>query len=112
LAQKSRIKISVDPVMGIQPFHCRSIAFRLGFSGDQAKQMMKINLESSEVLDCALGAIGADALFAFSGSTASVWSAAAITKAFSAVAKKFLRPVGVAIAVDSFGLCISHESLD
>ena len=36
------IKISVDPVMGIQPFHCRSIAFRLGFSGDQAKQMMKI----------------------------------------------------------------------
>ena len=36
------IKISVDPVMGIQPFHCRSIAFRLGFSGNQAKQMMKI----------------------------------------------------------------------
>ena len=36
------IKISVDPVMGIQPFHCRNIAFRLGFSGDQAKQMMKI----------------------------------------------------------------------
>ena len=52
--------------------------------------MMKINLESSEVLDCALGAIGADALFAFSFSTASVWSATAITKAFSAVAKKFL----------------------
>ena len=77
-----------------------------------AKQMMKINLESSEVLDCALGAIGADALFAFSFSTASVWSAAAITKAFSAVAKKFLGPVGVAIAVVSFGLCISHESLD
>ena len=39
---KKIIKISVDPVMGIQPFHCRSIAFRLGFSGDQAKQMMKI----------------------------------------------------------------------
>jgi len=30
----------------------------------------------------------------------------------SAVAKKFLGPVGVAIAVISFGLCISHESLD
>lgn len=39
---KKIIKISVDPVMGIQPFHCRSIAFRLGFTGDQAKQMMKI----------------------------------------------------------------------
>ncbi|NDE09634.1 MAG: hypothetical protein EBZ95_03610 [Chitinophagia bacterium] len=77
-----------------------------------ARQMMKINLESSEVFDCALGAIGADVLFAFSGSTASVWTVAAITKAFSAVAKKFLGPVGVAIAVISFGLCITHESLD
>ena len=36
------IKVSVDPAMGIQAFHCRNIAFRLGFSGDQAKQMMKI----------------------------------------------------------------------
>jgi succinyl-CoA synthetase beta subunit len=36
------IKISVDPATGIQSFHCRSIAFRLGFKGDQAKQMMKI----------------------------------------------------------------------
>lgn len=36
------IKISVDPATGIQPFHCRSIAFRLGFKADQAKQMMKI----------------------------------------------------------------------
>jgi hypothetical protein len=30
----------------------------------------------------------------------------------SAVAKKFLGPVGVAIADISFGLCISHESID
>lgn len=36
------IKVSVDPATGIQPFHCRSLAFRLGFKGDQAKQMMKI----------------------------------------------------------------------
>ncbi len=36
------IKVSVDPVTGILPFHCRSLAFRLGFSGDKAKQMMKI----------------------------------------------------------------------
>jgi len=77
-----------------------------------ARQMMKINLESSEVLDCALGAIGADAIFTFNGSTAKVWTASAITKAFSAIAKKFLGPVGVAIAVVSFGLCISHESFD
>jgi len=36
------IKVSVDPATGIQGFHCRSIAFRLGFSGEQAKQMMQI----------------------------------------------------------------------
>ena len=36
------IKISVDPATGIQPFHCRAIAFGLGFSGDKAKQMIKI----------------------------------------------------------------------
>jgi succinyl-CoA synthetase beta subunit len=36
------IKVSVDPATGLQAFHCRSIAFGLGFSGEQAKQMMKI----------------------------------------------------------------------
>jgi hypothetical protein len=75
-----------------------------------AKQIMRI--DGGEVLDCALAAIGADALFAFGGSTATAWTAAAVTKAFSAVAKRFLGPVGVAIAVVSFGICISHESLD
>ena len=36
------IKVSVDPAMGIQNFHCRKIAFGLKFTGDQAKQMMDI----------------------------------------------------------------------
>jgi len=36
------IKISVDPATGLQPFHCRQIAFELGFRSEQAKQMMKI----------------------------------------------------------------------
>lgn len=36
------IKVSVDPATGLQSFHCRSLAFGLGFSGDQAKQMMKM----------------------------------------------------------------------
>ena len=36
------LKVSIDPAMGIQSFHCREIAFGLGFSGDQAKQMMDI----------------------------------------------------------------------
>ena len=74
------------------------------------KQVMKI--DANDVLDCALAAIGADALGAFGGSFAVSWSAAAMTKAFSAIAKRFLGPVGVAIAVVSFGICITHQSND
>jgi succinyl-CoA synthetase beta subunit len=36
------IKVSVDPATGLQPFHSRQVAFGLGFTGDQAKQMVKI----------------------------------------------------------------------
>lgn len=36
------IKVTVDPATGVQPFHCRQIAFGLQFKGEQAKQMMKI----------------------------------------------------------------------
>jgi succinyl-CoA synthetase beta subunit len=36
------IKVAVDPATGIQPFHCRQVAFALEFKGEQAKQMMKI----------------------------------------------------------------------
>lgn len=36
------IKVSIDPATGIMPFHLRSLSFGLGFSGEQAKQMMKI----------------------------------------------------------------------
>ena len=74
------------------------------------KQIMKI--DKSEILDCALTALGADAIFALSASGIASWGAAAMTKAFSAVAKRFLGPAGVAIAVITFGICIHHESLD
>lgn len=36
------IKLSIDPATGVQPFHCRQIAYDLGFRDAQAKQMMKI----------------------------------------------------------------------
>lgn len=36
------VRVSVDPAVGVQPFHCRSIAFGLGFKGDQIKEMSKI----------------------------------------------------------------------
>lgn len=36
------INVAIDPATGVQPFHCRQIAFALGFKGNQAKQMQKI----------------------------------------------------------------------
>ncbi len=36
------LKVVVDPATGIMPFHCRKIAFFLGFSGTEQKQMMDI----------------------------------------------------------------------
>jgi len=74
------------------------------------KQIMRI--DNSEILDCALTALGADAIFAISASGITTWGAAAMTKAFSSVAKRFLGPAGVAIAVITFGVCIHQKSLD
>ncbi|NRB11277.1 MAG: ADP-forming succinate--CoA ligase subunit beta [Rickettsiaceae bacterium] len=36
------IKVSIDPATGVQPFHGRLIALRLGFTGQMAKDMIKI----------------------------------------------------------------------
>lgn len=35
-------QVSVDPATGLQPFHCRRIAYSLGFNHEQSKQMTKI----------------------------------------------------------------------
>ncbi len=67
-------------------------------------------MELDDFLKCAAVAVGADALFALGGSSATAWSAAALTRAFSAVAKRFLGPIGVAIAVVSFSLCLAESA--
>jgi len=66
----------------------------------------------AEVGNCALAALGADALYSLAYSGASSWSAAALTTTFTGVAKRFLGPIGVGIAVVTFGLCIANESTD
>ena len=77
---------------------------------------LKINSEESlqsrmnPWLECALIALGADALWALGGSAASAWTAAAMTRAFTAVAKRFLGPIGVAIAIVSFGICMAANA--
>lgn len=65
------------------------------------------SISGPSVWDCALVAVGADALWALGGSSASSWTAAAMTRAFSAVLKRFLGPIGVAIAVVTFGVCMA-----
>lgn len=57
-------------------------------------------------VECGLYALGGDALYALSQSTASVWTWTAMKSAFKTVAKKFLGPIGVAVAVVSFGVCM------
>lgn len=70
----------------------------------------QITLKMNPWIECALFAIGADAIWALGSSSASAWTAAAMTKAFTAVAKRFLGPIGVAIAVVSFGVCLAEQS--
>lgn len=62
---------------------------------------------AQNVLTCAAKALGVDALWALGGSNASLWTKAAMKTAFKAVAKRALGPIGVAIAVVSFGLCMA-----
>ncbi|WP_439881092.1 hypothetical protein ACSX1A_18350 [Pontibacter sp. MBLB2868] len=66
----------------------------------------RYNLTADDYSNCAMAAIGADVLWALGGSSASAWTMAAMRSAFGAVAKRMLGPVGVAIAVVSFGLCL------
>ncbi|MEM8868493.1 MAG: ADP-forming succinate--CoA ligase subunit beta, partial [Verrucomicrobiota bacterium] len=35
-------RVAVSPTTGLRPYHCREVAFALGFTGDQVKQLGKI----------------------------------------------------------------------
>lgn len=62
-------------------------------------------------LDCAIKAIGADILYALSSSGTKIWSKYSIKKAFKVVAKRCLGPIGVAIAVVEFSVCLADAGL-
>ena len=66
-------------------------------------------ITGADIVNCALTALGADALYSLAFSGASSWSIAALTTTFTNVAKRFIGPIGVAIAVVSFGLCL-HQA--
>lgn len=66
------------------------------------------NQTYSSVLDCALGALGLDFLYASAFEGAVGWGSRAIVRAFTRIATRFLGPVGVVIAVGAFTWCITH----
>jgi hypothetical protein len=57
-------------------------------------------------LECAIEALGFDAIYALGHSGASSWSWSTMKSVFKGVAKRFLGPIGVAIAVVSFTTCM------
>jgi|HigsolmetaAR202D_1030399.scaffolds.fasta_scaffold16081_1 hypothetical protein len=65
-------------------------------------------LTNNDFIRCGIVAIGADFIYGLSGSMASSWTVSAMKKAFGAVAKRMLGPIGVAITVVSFGICIGE----
>jgi hypothetical protein len=67
-------------------------------------------LDANDYIACATMAIGADVLWALGTSGASTWTVPLMTKAFGAVAKRVLEPIGVAIAVVSFGVCLADAT--
>lgn len=55
---------------------------------------------------CALSALGADIFWSFGTSVAKSWTKAAIKKAFKAAAEKVIGPVGVALTLIDFSICM------
>lgn len=84
-----------------------------GFNFSQllAQPVMAFDVTWKDYVRCGVVAIGADFVFSAGTSTNTVWSKAAMKKAFGAVAKRMLGPIGVAIAVVSFGVCITEAYL-
>ena len=62
---------------------------------------------------CALVAIGADILYSLgaeSGEGAAKWAVKKLVKTFARVASRFIGPIGTAIAVVSFGICLGEAA--
>jgi hypothetical protein len=57
-------------------------------------------------LTCGIAALGGDALYALAATDVSSWSWPLMKSAFKKVAQRFLGPIGVAIAVVSFTICM------
>ncbi len=77
----------------------------MNFSNLFVTQMHAQSLE--DVGRCAAAAVGADLLYSLAEGGASKWTKKALTKLVKKVTSRFLGPIGVGIAVVSFGLCLA-----
>lgn len=68
----------------------------------------EVNLDAA--LNCAINAIGFDIIRALDDLKIKKVSKKVLKMAFKTVAKRFLGPVGVAIAVVDFGICMSKSN--
>lgn len=64
------------------------------------------DVEFMDYVDCALHAVGADVFYSLAWSGAKTWTKAVMKRAFTAVVKRALGPIGAAITVISFGICM------
>lgn len=69
-------------------------------------------LTQDEIINCALIALGADLAWAWMAGTGTSWSVAALTTTFTGVAKRFLGPIEVGIAVGTFSVCLYNQYQD
>jgi hypothetical protein len=89
---------------------------------ENARDIVNVNFESlfinlaygqswGDVGRCAAAAIGVDAIYALSSGTGGEkWKKKAIKKLFKKVAARFLGPVGIAIAVIEFAVCVAQAT--
>lgn len=65
-------------------------------------------LTGDDFVRCGIVAIGLDFLYSAAHSTAKTRTISAMKKAFKPIVARMFGPIGVAIAVDSFGICLAE----
>lgn len=77
---------------------------------EEKNQELSLVIKSrNSITTCAMQAIGLDIVYSLTQSSAKTWSKKVIKKLFKTVAKRALGPVGVAIAVVEFTLCMERS---
>lgn len=93
-----------ESVLTSETRQCNTIFFSLFSTPSYAR-----GLEAMDYAECALEAVGLDVFYSLNWSSARTWTKATMKRAFSAVVKRALGPIGAAITAISFGYCIYRK---